>query len=126
MAAGLELGAPRGVYVVGVVAGSPAAKADLRRGDVILRFDGEVVDAPKLAWLASVAGVGRTVEVVGWRDRAERRVAVRMEGGPGLMDPPLGRRGAPGGGGGVGQGGMGAKRKAGRQRGGGGGFASVW
>src|SRR5262249_18755787 len=79
MAAGLELGAPRGVYVVGVAAGSPAAQADRRRGDVILRFDGEVVDAPKLAWLASVAGVGRTVEVVVWRDRAERRIAVRME-----------------------------------------------
>ncbi len=78
VAAGLGLDAPRGVYVAGVVDGSPAAKAGLRRGDVILRFDGEAVDGAKLPWLASVAGVGRTVEVVIWRDRAEKRVAVVM------------------------------------------------
>jgi serine protease Do len=79
VAGGLGLGAPRGVYVAGVVDGSPAAKAGLRRGDVILGFDGETVDGSKLPWLASVAGVGRKVEVVVWRDRAEKRVAVVME-----------------------------------------------
>jgi serine protease Do len=78
---GNELGmdAPRGAYVAGVVDGSPAAKAGLRRGDVILSFDGEPADADKLPWLASVAGVGRTVEAVVWRDGGVKRISVTME-----------------------------------------------
>jgi len=74
-----KLGEPRGVYVAGVVDGSPAAKAGIARGDVVLRFDGEEAQLATLPWLASVAGVGRKVDVVVWRDGAERTLRVTME-----------------------------------------------
>lgn len=79
VAQAVKLGEPRGVYVAGVVPGSPAAKGGIVRGDVVLRFDGEDAELATLPWLASVAGVGRKVEVVVWRDGAERTIPVTME-----------------------------------------------
>ena len=79
VAQAVKLGEPRGVYVAGVVDGSPAAKAGILRGDVVLRFDGEDAELAALPWLASVAGVGRKVAVVIWRDGAERTITVTME-----------------------------------------------
>jgi serine protease Do len=57
---GVELSA--GAIVGIVVPGSPAAKAGIARGDIILKFDGVAVDdAERLRWLSANAGVGKKV-----------------------------------------------------------------
>lgn len=50
--------------ITAVIDGSPADVAGLAEGDVVVRFDGEsVANSRELAWLASIAGVGRDVDV---------------------------------------------------------------
>ncbi|HEV8309849.1 MAG TPA: DegQ family serine endoprotease, partial [Methylomirabilota bacterium] len=68
-----------GVLVASVAEGSPAAKAGLRPGDVIVRYDGKAVDSPR-ELSAGVANteVGRTVELAVVRDGAERRLRVTI------------------------------------------------
>ena len=57
---GVEL--PSGALVGIVVPGSPAAKAGIARGDIILKFDGVAIDdAERLRWLSANAGVGKKV-----------------------------------------------------------------
>jgi serine protease Do len=52
----------KGLVVDQVVPHAAADSAGIRRGDVILSFDGEPVNHPeRLKWLASIAGVGRQV-----------------------------------------------------------------
>jgi serine protease Do len=51
----------KGAVVEYAAPGGPAAKAGLRPGDVIETFETTPVDGPSLQWLASTAGVGRTV-----------------------------------------------------------------
>jgi serine protease Do len=52
----------KGAWIKSVVSGSGAEKAGLAPDDVILGFDGKtVIDPNQLSWLASLAGVGKTV-----------------------------------------------------------------
>ncbi len=52
----------RGAVVERVEDNSPAAKAKLQPGDVIVGFDGQQVErGTHLQWLASTAGVGKVV-----------------------------------------------------------------
>lgn len=53
----------RGVLVTQVVRASPAAKAGVRTGDIIVRFDGHDVDEPKLAALSRSSLPGQRVEL---------------------------------------------------------------
>jgi serine protease Do len=79
IAESLSLGRPRGALVAGVTDDSPAAKAGLQSGDVIVKFDGrdikEMRDLPK-----SVAdtGVGKTVDVVFIRKGKEQSAKVTL------------------------------------------------
>ena len=53
---------PSGALVGIVVPGSPAQRAGIARGDVILKFDGvEIDDAERLRWLSANAGVGKKI-----------------------------------------------------------------
>ncbi len=53
---------PAGAMVNVIVPGGPAHRAGLRRGDLILKFDGVAVDdAERLRWLTANAGVGKRV-----------------------------------------------------------------
>jgi serine protease Do len=55
-------GKPRGAVVKRVISGGAADRAGLSAGDIILAFEGKkVADPNELRWLASVAGVGKTV-----------------------------------------------------------------
>jgi S1-C subfamily serine protease len=55
---------PTGALVGLVVPGSPAARAGIERGDIILKFDGVTVDdAERLRWLSANAGVGKKITI---------------------------------------------------------------
>ncbi len=60
-AARCGLDEPQGALVSEVVSGSPAAKAGLRPGDIVLSFDGEEVDHRSLPHVAATAGIGKAV-----------------------------------------------------------------
>jgi serine protease Do len=68
----LGLDRPRGAWIRGVNPSSPASKAGLRDGDVVLRFNGVVItDLNHLINSVSMAPIGQPAEVVVWRDRRE-------------------------------------------------------
>ncbi len=68
-----------GVLVNRVVPGSPAERAGLRKGDVIVRFDGRDVGSPsELVELVGDQRVGELVSVVVWRDGARRELSARL------------------------------------------------
>ena len=69
-------GAGSGAVVTEVKAGSPAARAALRAGDVILKWGDRPVDHRTLPWLVASAPIGRPITVVVWRNRAELPIAV--------------------------------------------------
>ncbi|MBI3865433.1 MAG: PDZ domain-containing protein [Planctomycetia bacterium] len=67
-AANLKLDRLRGARVVGAHPDSPAARAELKKDDVILTFDGiEVLDENHLINLVSLTAVGKKVKVVVFR-----------------------------------------------------------
>jgi serine protease Do len=67
---------PSGALVTEVKAGSPAAAAGLRVGDILLQWGGRDVDPRSLPWIVAQAPAGRPVPVAVWRDRARVAVAV--------------------------------------------------
>lgn len=79
LATQLTMATVAGAIVTEVKAGSPAAKAGLRPGDVVQAWDGKPVDHKNLPWLAANAPVGRTVELTVWRDRGAIRVDLTPE-----------------------------------------------
>ena len=79
LATRLGLGAPRGVFVSGVIRGSPADKAGLTQGDVVLAFDGRPVDERTLPWRVAVAGPGKKVPITLFRAGAETIIELTLE-----------------------------------------------
>jgi serine protease Do len=75
-AAQLGLDRARGALVADVGPNTPAARAGIRPGDVILAVDGAEVDDKSLPWVASIAGIGKTLTVDLWR--AGRRLTMSM------------------------------------------------
>ncbi len=72
-AVGIEL--PVGALIGQVVPGSPAMRAGLQRGDIVLKFDGVVIDdAERLRWLSANAGVNKLVTLHVRRGSAEQDV----------------------------------------------------
>jgi serine protease Do len=79
LAEGLGLSRPSGALVAEVVPGGPAEAAGLEEGDVILEFDGKPVrDNSDLPLYASMAGVGKRVNLKVWRDKKERAVRLTL------------------------------------------------
>jgi len=79
LARSFGLDRPDGVLVASVVDDSPAARAGLRPGDVITRYDGKAVEGPReLSTLVAGTRVGRTVEVALVRDGRPQAVRVTI------------------------------------------------
>ena len=73
------LSAPRGVGVSRVTEGSPADKAGLKKGDVILQFDGDpVTSTRKLFRLIGEAAPGQNVRLTISRGGSEQQVNVTL------------------------------------------------
>ncbi len=69
----------RGALVSEVVKGSPAERGGIRRGDVILSFDGQLIDERNdLPKIVAVTPVGKTVKTLVFRDGKERELKVEV------------------------------------------------
>jgi serine protease Do len=71
------LGSARGALVEGNIGGSPADRADIRKGDVILSFAGQDIRQPRdLQRLTAQAAPGQKVAVTLWRSHREITLSV--------------------------------------------------
>jgi len=68
-----------GALVTGVQPNSPAIRANLRAGDVILKWNGREVDDKSLPWLVAQTPVGKGIPVVLWRNKAEFPMTIVTE-----------------------------------------------
>ena len=88
----LKLRAVRGVFVSDIVADSPAAKAGIKKGDVVIEYDGQVVEGMlQLGRLVRETPPGRTAKVSVWRDGRSQTLSVVLSAAP--QPPGGGRRG---------------------------------
>jgi S1-C subfamily serine protease len=70
-AAAAKLGTTHGLQIANVVAGSPAAEAGLRRGDIVVSVDGRnVVTATAIQQLMVEDAIARRIEMTVWRNGA--------------------------------------------------------
>jgi serine protease Do len=70
---------PKGVLIADVVKDSPADKAGLAAGDVLLEFDGKKLDVPQdLQKLVAVTAPGKGAPMKVWRDKGEKTLEIRV------------------------------------------------
>ena len=97
LAQSFGLDRPRGALVSEVVKDSPAERAGIKRGDVILSFDGQAIDERNdLPKVVATTPVGKAVKVVVFRDGRERELKVEI-GKLAEEDGQLAEQGATGG-----------------------------
>jgi serine protease Do len=73
----------KGVLVSDVIPDSPAAKAGLKPGDILLEFDGKKTEAPgDLQRVVGLTNPGYEAKLKVWRDQGERTVEVRIGESP--------------------------------------------
>jgi S1-C subfamily serine protease len=72
---------PQGAYIVEVVSGSPADKAEIKAGDIITRFDGQAVKEEEggLAKLINQKKIGDRIKLTIWREGEEKELTVTLE-----------------------------------------------
>jgi serine protease Do len=79
LAKAVGVSADRGVLVDQVMANSPASRADLHQGDVILSYNGTTIkDGRDLARAVANTNAGQTANLSVWRDGHEHTVAVTI------------------------------------------------
>lgn len=77
--AALKLEDGKGALVADVVAGGPAEKAGIKRGDVIVSFDGKALqDSHDLPAMVAATPVGNEVTILIMRDGKERRLSAKV------------------------------------------------
>jgi serine protease Do len=73
----------KGVLLSEVIAESPAAKAGLQSGDILLEFQGKKMEAPAdLQRAVGLTSPGASAKVKVWRDQAEKTVEVKIGEAP--------------------------------------------
>ena len=76
----LGLGADEGALVSDVVSGGPAEKAGIKRGDVILQFDGKPIRSSRdLPFVVASTPIGKTVGVEVMRGNQRMKLQVKTE-----------------------------------------------
>lgn len=79
IAESLNLGQAHGALVASVSPDSPAAKAGLKTGDIIVSFDGKTVDTMRtLPRIVADTPVGRDVDVQVWREGKTMDVKIKV------------------------------------------------
>jgi serine protease Do len=76
----LGLGTDEGALVSDVVSGGPAEKAGIKRGDVILQFDGKAIrSSSDLPFVVASTPIGKTVVVEVMRENQSMKLQVKTE-----------------------------------------------
>ncbi len=71
---------PQGAYIREVISGSPANKAGVKPGDILVKFAGQRLDKPnKLAELVNKMKVGQVVDLEIWRDGKTLHLKAKLE-----------------------------------------------
>jgi Do/DeqQ family serine protease len=71
---------PEGVLITRVIKDTPAERAGLQKGDIILRFGGLKVRGPgDMSWRAATATAGQPVEMEIWREKKLQTVSITPE-----------------------------------------------
>ncbi len=90
----------KGVLISDVVPESPAAKAGLQAGDILLEFDGKKMEGPAdLQRAVGMAAPGNGAKMKVWRDQGEKSLEVKVGEAPDEREArtaPAGRRGTLG------------------------------
>jgi serine protease Do len=74
---------PKGVLINEIVPDSPAAKAGLKPGDILLEFDGRPMEGPgDLQRAVGLTSPDRTAKVKVWRDQSEKTLEVKVGQAP--------------------------------------------
>jgi len=79
LATSLQMTATAGALVTDIQPASPAARAALRTGDVILKWDDKAVDHTTLPFVVANTPVGIPIKVIVWRNRAEHEIPIATE-----------------------------------------------
>jgi serine protease Do len=88
-AAARGLDRPHGALINRVYPDSPAARAGLRDGDVVLRFGGtSILDLNHLINTVSMFPIGQPAELVIWRDSHETKLQVTVDDRERTLGPP--------------------------------------
>jgi serine protease Do len=83
LAASFDLEDPHGALVTAVHRGSPASRADIRPGDIVLAYGGKVIEEPAdLMREVSETAPGTRADVELWRRNARLHAAVVVESAP--------------------------------------------
>jgi serine protease Do len=73
----------KGVLISDVMPDSPAAKAGLKAGDIVVEFDGKKVESPSdLQRAVGLTSAGSDAKVTVWRDQSEKTVTVKIGEAP--------------------------------------------
>jgi len=73
----------KGILVSDVLTDSPAAKAGLRAGDILLEFEGKAMEGPgDLQRAVGLTAPGQVAKLKVWREQAERTVEVKIGEAP--------------------------------------------
>jgi serine protease Do len=79
LAKGFGLKEPRGVLIADVVKDSPADRAGLTSGDVLIEFDSKKVDTPQdLQKVVAATAPGKGVPVKVWREKGEKTLEIKL------------------------------------------------